>query len=302
MPTLLAVFAHPDDETFGPGGTLAKYASSGVEVHYACATKGEAGEAPAELLQNHPDVASLRATELECASRILGIKEVHFLGYRDSGMSGSEDNLHPQSLEQAPEPEVVGKIVALIRQIRPQVLITFDPHGGYGHPDHIKIHRTATEAFYAASDPERFPEQREQGLSRHRTGCLYYTAFPRRALRFWIFTLPLLGKDPSRWGANQDIDLRKIAEWSQKITARIEVRRFLPKKLEAAACHRSQTAPMRDFPLPNWLRAWLMGVENFTRVHPPAEGRFKVERDLFAGIRPQEDPFPGRPKAEAERR
>ena len=300
MPTLLAVFAHPDDETFGPGGTLAKYAASGVEVHYACATKGEAGEAPAELLQGYPDVASLRATELECASRILGIKEVHFLGYRDSGMIGSEDNLHPQSLEQAAEQEVVGKIVGLIRQIRPQVLITFDPHGGYGHPDHIKIHRTATEAFYAAADRERFPEQREQGLSPHRTGCLYYTAFPRRALRFWIFTLPLLGKDPSRWGANQDIDLRKIAEWSQKITARIEVRRFLPKKLEAAACHRSQTAPMRDFPLPNWLRAWLMGVENFTRVHPPIEGRTGVDRDLFAGIHPGGDSLPGKAEGQGQ--
>ena len=285
MRTLLALFAHPDDETFGPGGTLAKYAASGVEVHYVCATKGEAGEAPADLLQGYRDMAELRATELECASRILGIKQVHFMGYRDSGMLGSEDNLHPRSLQQAPDQEVVGKMVALIRQIRPQVLITFDPHGAYGHPDHIKIHRTATEAFFAAADPDRFAGQREQGISAHRAQCLYYTAFPRRVLKFWLLFLPLMGKNPSRFGVNQDIDLRKIGEWSQQITTRIDVRPYLPQKLEAAACHRSQTAPMRDCPLPNWLRTWLMGAENFTRAYPPAEARERVLRDLFAGIR-----------------
>ena len=286
MPTLLAVFAHPDDETFGPGGTLAKYAASGVEVHYVCATKGEAGEAPAHLLQRYRDMEELRATELECASRILGIKQVHFLGYRDSGMLGSEDNSHPRSLQQAKDEEVTGKIVGLIRQIRPQVLITFDPHGGYGHPDHIKIHRTATEAFFAAADPDRFPAQKEQGISPHQAQCLYYTAFPRRVLKFWLLFLPLIGKDPSRFGVNQDIDLRKIREWSQQITTRIDVRAYLPQKLEAAACHRSQTAPMRDFPLPNWLRGWLIGMENFTRAYPPVQGQVKIETDLFAGINP----------------
>jgi len=282
----MAVFAHPDDETFGPGGTLAKYAASGVEVHYVCATRGEAGEAPADLLEQYPDMGELRATELECACRILGIKEVHFLGYRDSGMPGSEDNLHPSSLQQAPEQEVTGKIVTLIRQVRPEAVITFDPHGAYGHPDHVKIHRTATEAFFAVGDPDRFGKLREQGVSPHQAEYLYYTAFPRRVLKFWLFFLPLIGKDPSRFGVNQDIDLRRIAESSQTIHAQIDVRAHLAKKLEASACHRSQTAPMRDFPLPRWLRRWLMGVENFTRAYPPAEGREPVLRDLFAGISP----------------
>lgn len=286
MASLLAVLAHPDDETFGPGGTLARYAASGVEVHYACATRGEAGEVAEGFLDGYEDIAHLRTAEVECAARILGIKEVHFLGYRDSGMPGSKDNLHLDSLEQAPDQEVIGRIVALIRGIRPEVVITFDPHGGYGHPDHVKIHRVSTEAFYAAAHPERFPEQKSQGLTPHQAKCLYYTAFPRRLLKFWLFYLPLLGKDPSRFGVNQDINLRQIAAWSQKVTTQIDTRRFLRRKMEASACHLSQMAPMRDIWLPDWLRKWLMGAESFARVYPPVEDqdRAKVENDLFAGI------------------
>lgn len=285
MARLLAVFAHPDDETFGPGGTLARYAASGVEVQYACATRGEAGEVAEGSLNGYEDVAHLRTAEVECAARILGIQEVHFLGYRDSGMPGSEDNLHPRSLHQAPDQEVIGRIVALIRRLRPQVLITFDPHGGYGHPDHVKIHQVTTEAFFAAPDPGRFPEQqKEQGLTPHQAQRLYYTAFPRRLLKFWLFYLPLVGKDPSRWGVNQDINLRQIAEWSQNVTTQIDVRRHLKQKMEASACHLSQMAPMRDIWLPDWLRRRLMGVESFTRAYPPVTDRAKLERDLFAGI------------------
>ncbi len=284
MATLLAVFAHPDDETFGPGGTLARYSDSGVEVHYACATRGEAGEVAEGFLDGYGDIAHLRTAEVECAARILGITEVHFFGYRDSGMPGSKDNLHPNSLQQAPEEEVIGKIVALIRGIRPEVVITFDPHGGYGHPDHVKIHRVTTAAFYAAARPDRFSEQGDQGVRPHQAQRLYYTAFPRRLLQFWLFYLPLVGKDPSRWGVNQDINLRQIAEWSQEISTQIDTRRYLKRKMEASACHLSQMAPMRDIWLPGWLRKWLMGAESFTRVYPPIEGRANVERNLFAGI------------------
>ena len=284
MASLLAVFAHPDDETFGPGGTLARYAESGVEVHYGCATRGEAGEVADGSLDGYEDIAHLRTAEVECAARILGIQEVHFLGYRDSGMAGSEDNLHPDSLQQAPDQEVIGKIVALIRRLRPQVLITFDSHGGYGHPDHVKVHRVATEAFYAAANPEQFSEQKDQGLAPHQTQRLYYTVFPRRLLRFWLIYLPLVGKNPSRWGVNGDINLRQIAEWGQNAAVQIDIRRYLKRKMEASACHLSQTAPMRDTWLPGWFRRWLIGVESFTRAYPLVGDEAKVERDLFAGI------------------
>jgi LmbE family N-acetylglucosaminyl deacetylase len=278
----MAVFAHPDDETFGPGGTLAKYAAAGVEVHCICATKGEAGEVPAAMLEGFGEVGELRAAELTCAARILGIKEVHFLGYRDSGMPGSADNHHPRSLQQAKEEEVVEKIVALIRRLRPQALITFDPHGGYGHPDHVKIHRLATQAFFAAGDPNRFSHQREQGLAPHRTPYLYYTLVSRRVLRFWLLFLPLVGRDPSRFGLNQDIDLREVASWDQPVHVRIDVRPFLDKKIQAAACHRSQASFTRDLPLPAWLRRWLLAREDFLRVYPQVKGGGRIGKDLFA--------------------
>jgi LmbE family N-acetylglucosaminyl deacetylase len=199
-------------------------------------------------------------------------------------MLGSENNHHPSSLQQAPDQEVTGKVVALLRQLRPQVVITFDPQGAYGHPDHIKMHRVATEAFFAAADPNRFPELKEKGLEPHQAQRLYYTTFPRRVLKFWLWILPLAGKDPSRFGVNQDIDLRAVASWIPEATARINIRRFLPLKMKAGSCYQSQVAPMRDFPLPHWLRNWLMGIENFTRAHPPPEGSDGVEKDLFAGL------------------
>jgi LmbE family N-acetylglucosaminyl deacetylase len=139
--TLLAVFAHPDDESFGPGGTLAKYAAEGVAVHLICATLGEAGESDTPELGECEDLPCRREQELRCAADILGLAEVHLLGYRDSGMAGSPANQHPRALMQA-DPDVLAEQVAdLMRRLRPQVALTFDPFGGYGHPDHIAMHR-----------------------------------------------------------------------------------------------------------------------------------------------------------------
>src|ERR671937_2056394 len=128
--TLLAVFAHPDDETFGPGGTLALYARRGVDVHLLCATRGELGEAPSDL-RGYASTAEMREAELRCASEVLALKSVRFLGYRDSGMPGSPDNRHPQATVMSPLDEVARKIACHMRELTPQVVITFDPIGGY---------------------------------------------------------------------------------------------------------------------------------------------------------------------------
>ena len=144
---LLVVLAHPDDESFGTGGTIAYYAKRGVDVHLVCATRGEAGEVAPEFLQGFSSIADLRVSELRCAAGILGLKGVHFLDYRDLGMSGSADNQHPQALINAPLEEVAAKVARLVRKLQPQVLITFDPIGGYKHPDHIAIHKAAVRAF-----------------------------------------------------------------------------------------------------------------------------------------------------------
>jgi LmbE family N-acetylglucosaminyl deacetylase len=118
---LLAVLAHPDDESFGMGGTLALYAQHGVEVHLICATRGEVGETPPDFERNDRSIAELRMDELRCAGQILGLKEVHFLKYRDSGMPGSADNNHPRALAAAPMEQVAKEVAGLIRKLKPQV-------------------------------------------------------------------------------------------------------------------------------------------------------------------------------------
>ncbi len=280
--TLLAVFAHPDDESFGPGGVLAKYSAQGAGVHYACGTRGEAGTLDnPDMLQGFASLGELRWHELECAMGFLGLTGLHYLGYRDSGMPGSLDNDHPESLVQAERATLVGKLVALIRSLRPQVVVTFDPHGGYGHPDHIAIHHAATEAFYAAGDAERYPEQISQGIKAYAPQKLYYTTFPKGLLKTAVFVLRMLGRDPTKFGRNQDINLAEIVLWDYPVTTRVDIGPYLERKEQAAACHRSQAGPAGMFswlPLP--LRRRLLGSETFTLIHPPADGHTQ-EKDLF---------------------
>src|SRR5512139_2116978 len=123
--TLLVVFAHPDDESFGMGGTLAYYAKQGAAVHLICATRGEVGTVDPKLLEGFDSIADLRESELRCAASTLGLTSVHFLDYRDSGMPGSIDNQHPQALINQPIDVVAGRIAGLIRQLKPQVVVTF---------------------------------------------------------------------------------------------------------------------------------------------------------------------------------
>ncbi len=281
--TLLAVFAHPDDESFGPGGTLARYAAEGVAVHLVCATRGEAGETDPALLEGYADLGARRLAELQCAARVLGLASVHLLGYRDSGMAGAVDNSHPDALVNAPVAEVAGKITAHIRWLRPQVIITSDPDGGYGHPDHIAIHRATIAAFRAAGDPTAYPEQRSAGLNPWSPQKLYYTVFPRRWLRFLLLILPLLRVDPTAFGKNRDINLKAIAEIQQPITTWVDVRAYLDAKQRAGECHSTQAGPATMLSrLPGWLVRRLMGTETFYRAYPEGAGR---ETDLFAGVK-----------------
>ena len=281
---LLAVFAHPDDESFGPGGTLARYAAEGVQVHYLCATRGDVGEVDATMLAEtgHASTADLRTNELLCAAGILGLAGVEFLNYRDSGMSGSPENQHPESLYQADRVKLAGQVTEAIRRLQPQVIMTFDPFGGYGHPDHIACHYATLSAFFAAPDPRRFPEQLTAGLQPYRPAKLYYSTFDRRLLRWLVRLMPLVGRDPTAIGANKDINLVEIAQFDVPITTRVDVSRYLETKQQASACHASQGGGggiWKNIPRP--LRQRLLGNETFTRVYPaPGPG---TERDLFAG-------------------
>ncbi len=150
---LLSVLAHPDDETFGTGGTLALYSQKGAAVHLVCATRGEVGDVDPALLEGYESIGELRESELRCAAATLGLAGVYFMGYRDSGMPGSPDNLHPQALVAQPVEQVAAQVCSFIRKLKPQVVITFDPIGGYHHPDHIAIHKATVLAYRWASDP-----------------------------------------------------------------------------------------------------------------------------------------------------
>ena len=278
---LLAALAHPDDETFGPGGTLALYARRGVEVHLACATRGEVGTVSEELLAGHADVGALREHELRCAAEHLGLADVHFLGYRDSGMPGSEDNRHPRALAAAPVDEVAAQVTQLIRRLRPQVVITSDPIGGYRHPDHIAIHRATLAAFEASGDPARYPDR---GTA-YRPLKLYYHTFGRRFLRLAVRLMPVFGRDPRRFGRNGDIDLAEIASVDFPLHAFIDFRQVADAKAQAAACHASQGGPPTTG-LMGWLFRLAGGSETFTRAYPPPTPGLR-ETDLFEGVPPE---------------
>jgi N-acetyl-1-D-myo-inositol-2-amino-2-deoxy-alpha-D-glucopyranoside deacetylase len=277
---LLAVLAHPDDETLGIGGTLALYAQRGVEVHLICATHGEAGDINPELLVGFDSIAERRESELRCAAEILGLSEIHFLDYRDSGMLGAKDNLHPQALINAPVDQVARKVAHLIRAIKPQVVITTDPIGGYKHPDHIAIHHATVEAFRLASDVEF-----QDGLTPFQPLKLYFHTLPKTALRMVIWGLRLLGKDPHHFGRNGDIDLASIVEEGDfPIHAEIDFRSVTDKREAATLCHISQIdgGPPRQGPI-SWAWRAFGGKNQYMRGYPQINDGLR-EKDLFEGV------------------
>jgi LmbE family N-acetylglucosaminyl deacetylase len=274
---LLAVLAHPDDETFGMGGTLALYAKRGFEVRLVCATRGEVGEAPSGL-KGFATIGEMREAELRCAAGILGLAGIEFLDYRDSGMAGSPDNAHPQSLAAAPAAEVAEAVAKKIRAFRPQVVLTFDPIGGYRHPDHIAIQRATVAGFRMAGDPAHafdattpFAPQR-----------LFFHTFPHTFLKWAVRLLRFFGKDPRRFGRNGDIDIAAIAEVEFPIHANISIRSVLHEKERASACHASQGGGV--FAGPMRIAARIFGAhENFMQAWPEEPPRH-MRRDLFEDV------------------
>lgn len=266
---LLGVFAHPDDESFGPGGTLARYAAEGAEVHIIIATDGIAGSVEeGAQVKNHETLAQVRSAELANAAVALGVASVWSLPYRDSGMRGSPDNHNPDALiRQSIEP-LIAEVLGHVERLRPQVLVTHDPYGGYGHPDHIRVCEAVTAAFYLSEAPQK----------------LYYTAFPKRFLKFMVRLMPLWGMDPTAIGRNKDIDLVEISRWETPIQCTIDTRGYLEIKERASRAHASQYGggPGWTAMFPKMWRRRLMGAESFTRAYPPPNGI--VERDLFDGV------------------
>ncbi len=277
---LLAIVAHPDDESFGTGGTLARYAAEGVDVHVAIATDGAAGSVAEGFEDKREQLAAVRAEELQAAVQVLGVT-LHNFGYRDSGYINDRANQHPDAFINANEEEAVCRVVGLIREIRPQVVITHDETGGYYHPDHIMCWKITTPAFYAAGDVEKYPEI---GLSPYQPERLYYTAFPNRVIKYFTFMMRLRGQDPTKAGRNKDIDFTKLGMPPKKVHARIDYRKYWDVKREASAHHASQGGGGARFSqLPVWLQKSLFGREMYMRAYPPVPDGFR-EYDLFGGV------------------
>ena len=274
---ILAVLAHPDDESFGLGGTLAFYAKRGYETYYVCATRGEAGSADPEYMNGFKDTAEMRTDELMRAAKELGLKEVHFLGYRDSGMPGMEANEHPNAQINHPVEEVAGKVVKYIREIKPDVVITFDPIGGYKHPDHIHIHKATVLAF-ANADDENFHPEAGEGF---KPSALYFQVFPRWFLRAATRLMPLVGKDPTKFGRNGDINLKELAEVDFPVHVRIPTRSVSEIKSKASAQHASQGGIQMRRGLMGFVTRVFGEREDFMQAYPPLENGVKRKSDLF---------------------
>ena len=271
---LLGIFAHPDDEGTMSGAML-KYSALDVETGLVCATRGEVGEIADPALATPETLGEVREGEMRAAAEVLGVQNLWFLGYRDSGMAGTPENEDPRSLAQASAADVVGKLVEIIRHFQPQVMVTFDETGGYGHPDHIAVYRHTTSAFYAAADAAQYPEHGPA----HMVSKLYYTAFPRsfvRQIGEWMqsqnYESNFRGLDPEKLGIPDEL-----------ISVRLNVEPWLETKGLSWSKHRTQMNPNNPMAkLPDEvIRRW-RGTEYFqlaaTRVGPDVEG----ENDLFA--------------------
>ncbi len=279
---LLIAFAHPDDESFGLGGLIGKYVAAGVEVYLICATDGDVGTVSEEHLQGYENIRDLRLAELAAASDVLGFRQVFTFGYKDSGMLGSAANDDERSLWYAwnhcPE-EVTQRVVEVIREIRPQVVITFNKYGGYGHPDHIAIQRATTEAFTLAGDENYVTHQQP-----YQPKKLYYNSIPKLPLQLAIARMRMQRKDPRRLGVNQDIDMIRILENIEANHARVNISQYYDIWDRASACHVSQGGGSGLRTIPRSLRRWLAGSQSFTRVYPkPTQDRID-ETDLFANV------------------
>lgn len=280
---LMAVLAHPDDETFGMGGTLAKYAHEGVDVYLICATRGEVGEMEPQYLEGFENPAERREYELRCAAKKLGLKDVLFLEYKDSGMAGSVHNQDPESLVAAPLEDVAEKIKNFINLLHPEVVLTFDPIGGYRHPDHIKIHDATVLAFQNCISTSKNGNKPLNGDDAPQK--LYFHTIPKGFIKFSVGLLRLMGRDPKKFGKNQDIDLQSIIAVDFPINSVINYSKYGVMRNDASACHASQGGTATSGGIMGWLRRIFGARDLFMRAYPEPKNGEPREYDLFAGIK-----------------
>jgi N-acetyl-1-D-myo-inositol-2-amino-2-deoxy-alpha-D-glucopyranoside deacetylase len=306
--TLMTVHAHPDDETIGTGGVMAKAVADGHRVVLVTCTRGELGEIVDPELdtpENHRRLGEIRAAELETAMGALGVTEWENVGYRDSGMMGEPGNHDPRSFWRADRDEAIGRLVWMVRRYRPDVITGYNNFGGYGHPDHVNAHRVAVGAFYRAGDPEWYPEQLapehggtgpaevDGGLGPWAPAKLYEQAIGRGRREALGARMEAAGVR-SFWSRPDPADEAAVEVWEtfmrrstvddEEITTRVDCARFSSQRWSALLAHRTQLS-MKS-PLlamgPDAM-AELMGEETFILRAARVTTRFP-EADLFDGL------------------
>jgi mycothiol conjugate amidase Mca len=278
--TMMTVHAHPDDEAIGTGGVLAAYADQGIRTVLVTCTGGEVGEIAEPTLATPENLALIRERELMAACEILNVSQLHLLGYRDSGMAGTADNDHPESFHQANLEEAAGRLVTLIRRERPQVLITYDDNGFYGHPDHIKANQVTVAAFEAAADSSRYSEAGPpwQPLK------LYYTAFPRSAILTFSRLMREAGMESPFEETVEGVE-PEFGTPDEMVTTYVEVFPQIERKRRALMAHSTQMGAETFFmKIPEPIFDIAFGIETFQLVKSLVPVP-KEEDDLFAGLR-----------------
>lgn len=293
---LLLVHAHPDDETSTTGVTIAHYRAQGIPVTLVTCTRGERGE---NALADHDShggdgdkaaehVGELRAAELYAAARELGLADVRFLGgagaWWDSGMADARVH-HPRAFSEGDLAEQTGQLVAIIREMRPQVILTYDENGGYGHPDHIRAHDVAVAAFTAAADPSEYPTAGDPWS----VAKLYAAAIPySQMLRVAQFmsTMDVPGNPFAFGDSAPSVEDLPFTVADEAVTARIEAAEFADAKVAAMRAHRTQLGVNNWFFVVADAPGRPFGAEYFQILRgTPATGQVgETESDLFAGL------------------
>ncbi len=280
---IMFVHAHPDDESIGSGVTMAHYAATGAHVTLVTCTLGEEGEihvpALAQLEAAQADqLGGYRVIELDRACAALGVTDHRYLGgagrFRDSGMMGTPANEHPRAFWNADLDAAAGLLLEIIREVRPQVLVTYDENGFYGHPDHIQAHRTAMRAAELAAAEDIGPDK------------IYWTATPRSALEAGLEAFKDSAENPFQGVTS--VDEIPFGTPDSEIAACVDGRVHSERKLAALHAHATQIPPNSWlFVLAGNFGDEFLGMEHFTLAHGkrgPGEGRYSWESDLFAGL------------------
>lgn len=278
------VHAHPDDEALQTGGTIAAYATDGVNVCLVTCTNGELGEvADVPELGTREEIQArlgeVRLEELAEACRRLGPVDIRTLGYHDSGMEGTPSNADPKVFVKQDLEEVVGKIVRILREVRPQVLVTYNEYGFYGHPDHIRAHEAAMLAVDAAANADYSPD----AGAPYQVAKVYYTAVPKSLLEQGRELSDQLSESDEELFTQEEID--RIGTDDDFVTTAIDVSAYLDQKFAALEAHRTQLGTTEwVLSMPPDVRALAFGTEYYVLARSMLRSREGTETDLFEGL------------------